>query len=105
LAAEGNVNACDSYHMHLAICNAGDNSYDSGVFLEGKSFKSEVTTKLLMRNTYCLHEPIHFEYQAENVDTVYILTPSGDTLWAPYVIESAETSDTGWYHLFVHKAI
>ena len=105
LAAEGNVNACDSYHMHLAICNAGDNSYDSGVFLEGKSFKSEVTTKLLMRNTYCLHEPIQFEYQAENVDTVYILTPSGDTLWAPYVIESAETSDTGWYHLFVHKAI
>jgi len=105
LAAEGVINACDTYHMHLAICNAGDNAYDSGVFLEGKSFKSEMTTKLLMRNTYCLHEPIQFEYQAENVDTVYILTPSGDTLWAPYIIESAETSDAGWYHLFVHKAI
>ena len=105
LAAEGTINACDTYHMHLAICNAGDNSYDSGVFLEGKSFKSEMSTKLLMRNTYCLHEPIQFEYQAENVDTVFILTPSGDTLWAPYIIGSAETSDAGEYVLFVHKAI
>ena len=105
LAAEGTINACDTYHMHLAICNAGDNSYDSGVFLEGKSFKSELSTKLLMRNTYCLHETIQFEYQAENVDTVYILTPSGDTLWAPYIIESAEVSDAGDYALFVHKAI
>ena len=105
LAAEGNVNACDSYHMHLAICNAGDNSYDSGVFLEGKSFKSEVSTKLLMRNTYCLHEPIVFEYQAENIDTVFILTPSGDTIWPPLTIESAEYDDSGEYFLYVHKAI
>ncbi|MBQ6156065.1 MAG: choice-of-anchor L domain-containing protein [Bacteroidales bacterium] len=105
LAAEGVINACDTYHMHLAICNAGDNAYDSGVFLEGKSFKSEISTKLLMRTSYCLHEPIVFEYQAENVDTVFILTPSGDTLWAPYTIESAETSDAGLYYLYVHKAI
>ena len=105
LSAEGVINACDTYHMHLAICNAGDNSYDSGVFLEGKSFKSEMTTKLLMRNSYCLHEPIVFEYQAENVDTVFILTPSGDTLWAPFTIPSAMPSDSGQYTLFVHKAI
>ena len=105
LAAEGVINACDTYHMHLAICNGTDNAYDSGVFLEGKSFKSEMSTKLLMRNSYCLHEPIQFEYQAENVDTVYIITPSGDTLWAPYVIESAMPSDSGQYTLFVHKAI
>ena len=105
MAAEGIVNACDTYHMHLAICNAGDNSYDSGVFLEGKSFKSEITTKLLMRTSYCLHEPIIFEYQAENIDTVYIITPSGDTIRPPLMIESAETSDEGLYYLWVHKAI
>lgn len=105
LAAEGLINACDTYHMHLAICNAGDNAYDSGVFLEGKSFKSEVKTKLLMRNTYCLHEPIVFEYQAENIDTVFIITPSGDTIWPPLTIESAEYDDSGEYFLYVHKAI
>lgn len=105
LAAEGVINACDTYHMHLAICNAGDNSYDSGVFLEGKSFKSELSTKILMRNSYCLHEGIQFEYQAENVDTVFFIKPNGDTLWAPYLIESAEISDSGQYVLFVHKAI
>ena len=105
LAAEGNIIACDTYHMHLAICNAGDNSYDSGVFLEGKSFKSEITTKLLMRTSYCLHEPIVFEYQAENIDTALIITPSGDTIWPPLIIESAEYSDTGLYYLYVHKDI
>lgn len=105
LAAEGVINACDNYHMHLAICNAGDNAYDSGVFLEGKSFQSEVETKILMRNTYCLHEPIVFEYVADNVDTVFVLTPSGDTLWSPFTIPSAEVSDSGLYYLYVHKAI
>ena len=105
LAAEGNIIACDTYHMHLAICNAGDNSYDSGVFLEGKSFKSEVSTKLLMRTSYCLHEPIVFEYQAENIDTALIITPSGDTIWPPLIIESAEFTDAGLYYLYVHKDI
>jgi len=105
LTAEGKILACENYHMHLAISNVGDNSYDSGVFLEGKSFKSELSTKLLMRNSYCLHESIQFNYQAENVDTVFILTPNGDTLWAPYLIESAEISDSGLYYLYVHKAI
>ena len=105
LAAEGVINACDTYHMHLAICNAGDNAYDSGVFLEGKSFKSEISTKLLMRTTYCLHESIVFEYQAENIDTVFIITPNGDTIRPPLVIESAETTDAGLYWLYVHKAI
>ena len=105
LTAEGNINACDTYHMHLAICNAGDNSYDSGVFIEGKSFKSEVSTKLLMRTSYCLHEQIVFEYQAENIDTVFVITPNGDTIRPPLVIESAEATDAGLYYLYVHKAI
>ncbi|MBR3557437.1 MAG: choice-of-anchor L domain-containing protein [Bacteroidales bacterium] len=106
LTAEGNILACENYHMHLAIGNAGDNSYDSGVFLEGKSFQSEVTTKLLMRNTYCLHEPIVFEYQAGNVDTVYVITPHGDTLRnEPFTIPSANASDSGLYYLYVHKAL
>lgn len=31
---------CAQYHMHISICNVGDNSFDSGVFLEKKSFNS-----------------------------------------------------------------
>ena len=31
------VTACDTYHLHISIVDAGDNSYDSGVFLEGES--------------------------------------------------------------------
>ena len=26
-----------TYHLHISICNTGDNAYDSGLFLEGAS--------------------------------------------------------------------
>ena len=74
LSAEGKILACETYHMHLAIGNVGDNSYDSGVFLEGKSFNSSISTKLMMRNTYCLHENIVFDYVTDEADTVFVVT-------------------------------
>ncbi len=40
LSASANVVPCEQYHMHISICNVGDNSYDSGVFLEMNSFNS-----------------------------------------------------------------
>ncbi len=40
LAASTVVTPCAQYHMHISICNVGDNSYDSGVFLERRSFNS-----------------------------------------------------------------
>jgi len=40
LSAQATILACQPYHMHLAIANVGDNSYDSGVFLEEGSFYS-----------------------------------------------------------------
>lgn len=106
LAAEGHILACETYHMHLAIGNVGDNSYDSGVFLEGKSFKSSITTKLLMRNTYCLHEDIVFDYVSDEVDTIFVLTPHGDTIWQrPFTLHDADISDTGLYFLYAHSAL
>lgn len=106
LAAEGHILACETYHMHLAIGNVGDNSYDSGVFLEGKSFKSSITTKLLMRNTYCLHEDIVFDYVTDEVDTIFVLTPHGDTIWQqPFTLHDADISDTGLYYLYAHSAL
>lgn len=38
LTAQAYVLPCQVYHMHISVCNVGDNDYDSGVFLEGGSF-------------------------------------------------------------------
>ena len=40
LTAEAVILACQTYHMKLAVANVGDNSLDSGVFLEEGSFYS-----------------------------------------------------------------
>lgn len=106
LSAEGNIYACQTYHMHLAIGNVGDNAYDSGVFLEGKSFQSSVETHLLMRDVYCLHENIVFDYVSDEVDTIYVVTPHGDTLWnEPFTVYDADISDSGLYYLYAHSAL
>lgn len=41
LSANAKVLCNRQYHIKLAICNVGDQSYDSGVFLEANSFSSE----------------------------------------------------------------
>ncbi len=40
LSAQAVIFACQTYHMKLAVANVGDNSLDSGVFLEEGSFYS-----------------------------------------------------------------
>lgn len=105
LTAEGRITACANYSMHLAVCNSGDNSYDSGVFLEEQSFHTTVETKLMMRDIYCLHEDVQFAFTVDTVDTVFITTPHGDTLWAPFNISHVNLSDSGWYFLNVHSAL
>ena len=40
LVAETDVLPCQVYHMHISVCNVGDNSFDSGVFIEGNSFSA-----------------------------------------------------------------
>ena len=100
LTAHGNVQPCQNYHMKLSIGNVGDNNYDSGVFLEEHSFESAPDPSISVNSFYCLHDDIVFEYSAQNVDSVHIITPSGDTLWqAPYVIHDALAADSGYYCL------
>lgn len=41
LTANASVQCGQTYHIKIAICNVGDQSYDSGVFLEADSFSSE----------------------------------------------------------------
>lgn len=43
LVAEASIIPCAQYHMHLSVCNVGDNAFDSGVFLEYGSFTSPTT--------------------------------------------------------------
>lgn len=42
MAAVTQILPCEFYHMHLSVCNIGDNAYDSGVFLEYESFNGGV---------------------------------------------------------------
>jgi gliding motility-associated-like protein len=44
LTAKAKVQPCQTYHIKLAIADVADNIYDSGVFIEGNSFKSNVVT-------------------------------------------------------------
>lgn len=44
LAATSRVQPCQMYHLKIAIADGGDEIYDSGVFLEAKSFRSEGVT-------------------------------------------------------------
>ena len=41
LSANASIQCGETYHIKLAICNVGDQSYDSGVFLQANSFSSE----------------------------------------------------------------
>ena len=40
LSANATLIPCETYHMHISICNVGDNAFDSGVFIEKGSFNS-----------------------------------------------------------------
>ena len=49
LAASTSLYPCTPYHMHISICNAGDYSYDSGVFFDKGCLKSPVGAPGLTR--------------------------------------------------------
>ena len=106
LFAQGKISACETYHMHIGICNIGDNLYDSGVFLEERSFESRLVTKMLMKNEWCIHEDIRFSYASGVSDMSYLVTPHGDTLWnEPFILHDVSEADSGYYHVHVHSAL
>ncbi len=59
LTAWAKVIPCVQYHIKLAIGDAGDGIYDSGVFLEGNSFSSP-------------HITTHVNYTMQNLDSAAI---------------------------------
>ena len=61
---------------------------------------------VFMRDLYCLHDSVSFKYLTENIDTVYLITPAGDTLTQePYVLHNLTLADTGYYYLLAHSSI
>lgn len=60
----------------------------------------------LMNNIYCLHDDITFNYVSDGVDTIKLITPSGDTLTQePFVLHSVDLSDTGYYYVIARSLI
>lgn len=100
---------CEQYHIKLAIADAGDGAYDSGVFLEANSFSSSgPSTNMTFSNssnlfgaaveacndaqiTFQLDELRNEDYYivrqqsigTATLDVDYGLSPSSDTLWIP----------------------
>ena len=58
LTAIAAVSPCDTYHLKIAIADASDDVFDSGVFLEGGSLTSNTTTAVTATGTsglpYCI---------------------------------------------------
>lgn len=93
LTATANIVPGATYHMHLSICNVGDNSFDSGVFLEANSFAPPIH-ELIVNGQYsqlhnqevtiCLTDTVHLATSTTGIDTT--------VLW---IIDGVPQADTG----------
>lgn len=79
LMAQTTIVPCALYHMHLSVCNVGDNSFDSGVFLEYGSFSSPTTS---------------LGFERAQRDTVRVGCPTV----VPFDISQSAYED-GWVHV------
>ena len=92
LSANATVQCSQTYHIKLAICNVGDQAYDSGVFLQANSFSSEaveVAVATVSGDTTVLEG-------CTTADLMFIRPQSqlGDTLTVNYTITGTATMGT-----------
>lgn len=91
LSAQSNVFACQNYHVKIAVANVGDNSLDSGVFLEESSFSSPQVEIGQVWSTeeggdtlaqYCRDMDLTFSFQHPVLtsSTAIIINTGGDAL-------------------------
>jgi gliding motility-associated-like protein len=90
LSANASVQCNQTYHIKLAICNVGDQSYDSGVFLQANSFSSEaveVAVATVSGDTTVLEG-------CTTADLMFVRPQSqiGDTLIVNYNVTGTATS-------------
>ena len=97
LSANATVQCNQIYHIKLAISNVGDQSYDSGVFLQANSFSSEaveVAVATVSGDTSVIEG-------CTTADLMFIRPQSqiGDTLIVNYTIGGTATQGTAYsYH-------
>ena len=93
-------NSLGPFHLGILDYYSGMSS-SLGYFSD---YSSVGRINLVMTNVYCLHDSVRFNYISENIDTVYLITPAGDTLMQePYVIQDLTMADTGKYYLLAHS--
>ena len=86
LTAEIVVIPCETYHLKIAIADAGDQILDSGVFLEANSFSSNaiiVNTSYSIANVSSIAAEAAIEGCNNAKVTFTLLNPVTDSTWIP----------------------
>ncbi len=95
-------NSIGPFHLGILDYYSGMSS-SLGYFSD---YNSNGRISLMMNDVYCLHDSIPFEYYADNVDSIRLITPAGDTLTQePYVLQDISMADTGLYYIIAHSII
>ena len=95
-------NSLGPFHLGILDYYSGMSS-SLGYFSD---YSSVGRIDVMMDKIYCLHDTVRFNYITENIDTVHLITPNGDTLThEPYIIDDLTLADTGFYYLRAHSAI
>lgn len=94
----------DQGMFHLGILDYYTGMSSSLGFFSG--YNSNGTIRFMMNDKYCAHDNIEFEYQTRDIDTVHLITPSGDTLTQePFILNDISPADTGWYCVTGHSVV
>ena len=95
-------NSLGPFHLGILDYYSGMSS-SLGYFSD---YSSVGRIDVLMQDIYCLHDSVRFNYITENIDSVFLVTPSGDTLTQePHIISDLTLADTGYYYLLAHSII
>ncbi|MBO7491332.1 MAG: gliding motility-associated C-terminal domain-containing protein [Bacteroidales bacterium] len=88
--------------FHLGILDYYSGMSSSLGYFSDYSNNGRIT--LMMNDVYCLHDSIPFNYIIENVDSIQLITPAGDTLTQePYVLQDVSLADSGLYYIIAHS--
>ncbi len=96
---------CQTYHMKFAIADVGDGVYDSGVFLEAKSFTSIGNLNLYANGTICTVDTIYACHGDSVIlsasNTVGGVTWNNGATTQSIVVTEANITPTGVYQYAV----
>ena len=88
--------------FHLGVLDYYSGMSSSLGYFSG--YNSQGIVEFMMPNEYCYDERVEFNYRSNDVDTIKLVTPSGDTLVnPPFFIENVSATDAGLYYLLGHN--